>query len=391
MLINTSIQRIFCEILLGSEQLQKINQENYMTHREYWYWLCNIPGFGNGKIRVLLERYKTPEQIHQIGSRELAQIPYIRKKDYESWEWAKKNEKKIVGQYHELEEKNIKFVLLEDKEYPQRLKRLSDYPFSLYVKGELPEEKYPSVAIIGSRMCSEYGKEMAFYFGEELAKHQIQIISGMATGIDCWGQKGALKNGKTFAVLGTGVDICYPSENIALYMQIQEKGGLISEFRIGTKGLAPMFPVRNRLISGLSDLVLVVEAKKKSGSFITVDHALEQGKDVCAIPGRIIDPLSIGCNELIKNGAGIITDPNDILEWLHWNNSSEIQHNNMEEIRPKLTAQEEYVMQFLTVDLVHLEVILEKTKAPIGFLVSQLLQLEIKNYIEQPIKNYVIY
>lgn len=360
-----------------------------MTHREYWYWLCNIPGFGNAKIRTLLNRYETPELVYSIGTRELEQIPYIRKKDYESWEWAKKNSQKIIERYHELEEKHIKFVLLEDSTYPNRLRTLYDAPFSLYVKGELPKEEFPSVAIIGARVCSEYGKEMALYFGEQLAKAHVQIISGMAAGIDAWGQRGALKQGKTFAVLGNGVDICYPAENISLYMQIQRNGGLLSEFPIGMKGLPYMFPIRNRIISGLSDLILVVEARKKSGSLITVDQALEQGKDVCTLPGRLIDPLSEGCNELIKNGAMIVTKPEEILDCLKWKTICEdIDNINKEEIRPELTSKEQYVLQFITFDLIHLEQLLEKTNVPIGFLMTQLLQLEIKNYIEQPIKNY---
>lgn len=360
-----------------------------MTHREYWYWLCNIPGIGNAKIRALLERYKEPEQIYEIESKELEQIPYIRKKDCENWKWAKKNQRKIINQYHDLEEKNIKFVLLEDDDYPQRLKRISDYPFALYVKGELPTEVYPSVAIIGARVCSDYGKEMAVQFGETLASHRVQVISGMAAGIDFWGQMGALKTGKTFAILGTGVDICYPPENIELYTEVSKNGGLISEFPIGTKGLAYRFPIRNRIISGLADFILVIEARKKSGSLITVDHALEQGKDIGAVPGRVMDPLSIGCNELIKSGASIITSPKDILEWLHWDtNHKNREPINIEETRPMLTEQEEYVLQFLTVDLIHLEILLEKTNAPIGFLMTQLIQLEIKNYIEQPVRNY---
>lgn len=362
-----------------------------MTHREYWYWLCNVPGFGNAKIRKLIERYKTPEQIFEIGAEQIKQIPYIRKKDCESWEWAKKNSEKIVRKYHELEEKHIKFIISEDSDYPIRLKQLYDYPFSLYVKGKLPDQTLPSVAIIGARACSEYGREMAYYFGQRLAKCQIQIISGMAVGIDAWGQKGALQYGNTFAVLGTGVDICYPSENIALYMQIQKNGGLLSEFPVGMQGFPHLFPIRNRIISGLSDLILIIEARKKSGSLITADQALEQGKDVCVIPGRITDPLSVGCNDLIKNGAGIITDPEDVLEWLHCKSNDRLihnNHNNIEEIRPKLTSQEQYVMQFITEDLIHLEQLLQKTNAPIGYLITQLLQLEIKNYIEQPVKNY---
>ena len=277
---------------------------------------------------------------------------------------------------------------MEDSIYPKRLKSLPDAPFSLYVKGELPKEELPSVAIVGARVCSEYGREAAFYFGEQLARAQVQIISGMAAGIDAWGQKGALKQGKTFAVLGNGVDICYPAENISLYMQIPQSGGLISEFPIGMRGLPYMFPIRNRIISGLSDLILVVEARKRSGSLITVDQALEQGREVCALPGRTIDPLSEGCNELIKNGAMLITKPEEILDCLKWKSIDKKRDNKIEETRVKLTAQEQYVFQYISFDLIHFEQLLEKTNMPIGFLMTYLLQLEMKNCIEQPIKNY---
>ena len=216
----------------------------------------------------------------------------------------------------------------------------------------------------------------------------MQIISGMAAGIDAWGQKGALKQGKTFAVLGNGVDICYPAENISLYMQIPQSGGLISEFPIGMRGLPYMFPIRNRIISGLSDLILVVEARKRSGSLITVDQALEQGREVCALPGRTIDPLSEGCNELIKNGAMLITKPEEILDCLKWKSIDKKRDNKIEETRVKLTAQEQYVFQYISFDLIHFEQLLEKTNMPIGFLMTYLLQLEMKNCIEQPIKNY---
>ena len=173
-----------------------------------------------------------------------------------------------------------------------------------------------SIAIIGCRECSIYGKEVANKLAYELSNNKINIISGMAKGIDSYAHIGALKaEGKTIAVLGTGLDVIYPKENIALYSKIIELGGtIISEYVVGTKADRMNFPARNRIISGLSDGIIVVEAKKKSGTLITVDFALEQGKDIFVVPGNITSPNSAGTNDLIKQGAKCITSLNDILE-----------------------------------------------------------------------------
>ncbi|HAV27204.1 MAG TPA: DNA-protecting protein DprA, partial [Lachnospiraceae bacterium] len=184
--------------------------------------------------------------------------------------------------------------------YPARFEGLSNMPEELYVMGSLPDENAPAVAIVGARMCSRYGHNTAFTFGKKLAEHGVSVISGMALGIDGAAQEGALSGGgKTYAVLGCGVDVCYPRSNKMLYDRIPERGGILSEFPPGTQPLPYNFPLRNRLISALADVVIVVEARKKSGSLITVDYALEQGRSVYAVPGRVGDALSDGCNYLI--------------------------------------------------------------------------------------------
>lgn len=183
----------------------------------------------------------------------------------------------------------------------------------LYYLGTLPEESRCAVALIGARECSEYGAFVAKAFGEQLGRAGISIVSGLARGIDGIGQRAAHQaGGSTFAVLGCGVDICYPSSNLALYRDIQERGGVISPFPPGTAPKKQLFPYRNSIVAGLSDAVLVVEARQKSGTLITVDMALEQGKDVYAVPGRLTDRLSDGCNLLIRQGAGIALAPEDI-------------------------------------------------------------------------------
>ena len=208
-------------------------------------------------------------------------------------------------------------ILLTDREYPRRLLEIPQAPKQLYVRGKLPEEGVPSVAVIGARDCSYYGQEVAKRLGRLFGENGIQVISGMARGIDGIGQQAALQaGGSSFAVLGCGADICYPRQNQDLYDRLCKQGGVISEYEWGTPPRAGYFPPRNRIVSGLADAVIVVEARKKSGTLITVDMALEQGKEVYAVPGRLVDDLSSGCNYLIRNGAGILLDMEEFMEEL---------------------------------------------------------------------------
>ena len=217
----------------------------------------------------------------------------------------------------QVEQKGIRYVSFDEEIFPEKLRSIPDPPYGLFVKGNLPDIGKPSVAIIGARACSEYGKAVARKFAAELAAYDVQIISGMARGIDSISQEACLKaGGHTFAILGNGVDICYPGELRALYDDIVQNGGLISTYAPGMPPVSCNFPPRNRIISGLADVLLVVEARKKSGTLITVDMALEQGREVGIIPGRITDSLSQGCHELIKQGATIIVDVEQLLEML---------------------------------------------------------------------------
>lgn len=218
----------------------------------------------------------------------------------------------------EIQQTRIRCARKDSSVYPARLQELPGMPKQLYYIGRFPDDDKPTAAIVGARLCSPYGRIQAFNYGKFLSEHGVQVISGMAAGIDAEGHKGALEGGTpTFAVLGNGVDICYPSSSRGIYRRIPEKnGGIISEYEPGTKGRAYYFPARNRIISGLADLVLVVEAKEKSGSLITATCALEQGKMVYAIPGAVNDALSRGCHKLIYDGAGIAYSPEILLdEW----------------------------------------------------------------------------
>ena len=204
-----------------------------------------------------------------------------------------------------------------EEDFPEKLRFIPGCPAGIYVRGELPDPGKKSVAIVGARACSEYGRKMAEYFASHLAAAGVQIVSGMAKGIDGIAQRAALDaGGRTFGVLGSGVDVVYPAANRDLFDRVGEQGGLISEHPPGTAPLRSHFASRNRIISGLCDILLVIEARIKSGTSITVGNALDQGRDIFAVPGRITDGLSAGCNRLISQGAGAALCPEDIMKAL---------------------------------------------------------------------------
>lgn len=286
-----------------------------MNEQCYWIWLSRIEGLGPIKIKKLLEIYKTPEQIWKLSKKELVAIKGIGEK---------LAEKILDLSYREnlnnyisyMQKYDIGIITIQDENYPEKLKHIYDSPVMLYYRGNkelLTNSKI--VAMVGCRECSKYGEYVSKKFSYELAKKGICIISGMAKGIDSYSHLGCIgAGGKTIAVLGSGIDQIYPKENTALYNQILKTGGLIlSEYVIGTKPTKLNFPARNRIISGVSDSVIVVEAKEKSGTLNTVDFALEQGKDVFVIPGNITSSNSVGTNELIKQGAKCITCVEDVI------------------------------------------------------------------------------
>ena len=285
-----------------------------ITEKDYAYWLFNVPDVGNASVDKLLCSGFSCGDVYGLSSKELSKL--LSRKKAESIErsrynWNFEEEKK------KLDSKGVRFVSRIDPEFPERLKDIPNAPFAIYVKGELPDPDVPSVSIVGARMCSEYGRYMARQFGRGLAMAGVQVISGMARGIDGIAQGAALEaGGRSFGIMGCGADICYPPENKVIYDALLKNGGAISEYPPGTEPLAKFFPTRNRIISALSDVLLVVEARQKSGTQITVDTALEQGKEVLAVPGRVTDRLSDGCNYLISQGAGVAVSVEDVLDRL---------------------------------------------------------------------------
>ncbi|MBE5941113.1 MAG: DNA-protecting protein DprA [Lachnospiraceae bacterium] len=288
-----------------------------------WFWFHEAPGITRNTKHKLLKVYENPQMIFGLNEEKLS--AYFRGQSNLERFLASRNEEQILNGFDQLEKKNIRFVHMHSTEYPDCFKEISDSPIGFYLKGNMPSFTVPRVAIIGARDCTRYGSEMARFFGRELGKASVQIISGLARGIDGMAHVGALEaNAYTIGVLGCGIDGIYPDENYRIFMDMQEKGGILSEYGLGVKPNPGLFPHRNRLISALADGILVVEAMEKSGTFITVDQGLEQGKEIFALPGRLIDVKSRGCNELIRMGAHVVTEVNDILEILRVQNANQM-------------------------------------------------------------------
>lgn len=287
-----------------------------MPEEIYWYWLSCCEGVTRQTKYKMLEYFESPQNIFYAKENEL--VDFFRVKKNITIFRKSIDEEVILEQYRLLADTNIHFVHPQMEVFPSKLQRIPDKPLGLFYKGRLPHENQKSIAIIGARDCTRYGSEMARFFGRELAKAGVQIVSGLARGIDGKAHVGSLEaKGYTVGVLGCGIDIVYPEENYELFMKMEQCGGIVSESPPGIKPHGGLFPQRNRLISGLADGILVIEAMEKSGTFITVDQGLEQGKEIFALPGRNIDMKSRGCNNLIKMGAHMVTEVSDILQILY--------------------------------------------------------------------------
>lgn len=290
-----------------------MEQEQLTKQLKYAYWLHAAWAMTNRKLWEITEKIGMPQTIYECEPERLQTV--LSDKQAEKLESSKRTWK-LQEKWDELQEKSIQFLPFFHPDYPEKLRTIPDAPWAVYLKGSLPGDSL-SVAVIGARQCSEYGRMAAGRIGKSLGENHILAVSGMARGIDGISQLAALEaGGSSLAVLGCGVDICYPRENRRLYEMLEERGGILSEYPPGTQPIGALFPPRNRIISGLSDLLVVVEAKEKSGTTITVDMALEQGKEVLVLPGRITDVLSYGCNRLIKQGAGVLVSVEDIFQTL---------------------------------------------------------------------------
>lgn len=289
--------------------------------KAYLHWMYRTIGMGNHGLFGQLRALGPPQEIYKMAKeKRLAVRLSERHSQYKKKAAlleASAADCDVIAEYDRMTERGILFAAIGEKEYPAKLAAIPGAPGALYYVGKLPHNDEKTIAVIGARNCSEYGRAMAKQFGEALAEAGVSVISGMARGIDGIAQQAALDaDGYSLGVLGCGVDICYPTENRRLYEELIARGGICSEYPPGIEPRAVLFPPRNRIISGLCDGVLVVEAKERSGTLITVDMALEQGREVYALPGRTTDPLSRGCNQLIRQGAELIMSPQELLQEL---------------------------------------------------------------------------
>lgn len=354
----------------------------------YRYWFDNIKGLTPVKKRILYETFREAEILYHAPEDTIRKVTGIEDQDVLAVTESKRSWN-LEGAWMRLQERGISLVTLEDDEYPAKLARIVAPPYALYYRGHLPDESHRSVAIVGARGRSAYGSQVARTLAKRLAEFDVDIISGMALGIDTDGHMGALDGGgRTYAVLGCGVDICYPKSNHFLYEEIPKEGGILSEFVPGTQPLPMLFPQRNRIISGLSDYVIVIEARMKSGSLITADYAMEQAREVYALPGRITDELSQGCNHLIQQGAGVIASVDDFLKEMQLSDAStDIQ---MDFRKNLLEKDETLVYSLFDFHPLGLGSLVEKTPYSLLEVLDILERLQQKGFVKETIPNFYV-
>lgn len=353
-----------------------------VTNRDTLIWLNSI-NIGNPTIDILMNRFNNISEVWNVPREIILSLKGIRDKTKKRILSYRKH-KFLENILSNIDENNINVVTIFDNIYPKSLKYIHGSPKVLYFKGELSSEDNVSIAIVGARKATNYGMWASEKIARELSKLNITIISGMANGIDTGAHRGALKeNGRTIAVLGSGLDIIYPARNIGLYNSISKNGAVLSEFPLGTKPLPYNFPQRNRIISGLALGVVVVEAEERSGSLITAELAAEQGKEVFAVPGNINSLFSTGTNKLIKDGAKLVTDVDDIIEEIYELkekrnkiSKNKIDFSNLSEVEKK-------IVESIEEGPVHCDTIVYKTGLDISTVTSTLTILELKGIVEE--------
>jgi DNA processing protein len=345
---------------------------------KYWISFTRIPGFGKVRLGLLKNKFGSLEHAWTASKNDLLQTGL---------------DKKIISNFlslrdkilpdkelEQLEKYNIEAITIESPQYPCMLKEIADCPAVLFVRGKLMPCDELSIAVVGTRRATTYGRQVTEELVRNLALNKITIISGLAKGIDTTAHKTALEaNGRTLAIFASGLDIVYPYENAKLAREIMEKGALISEHPLGVKPKAEYFPQRNRILSGMSRGVLIVESGETGGALITANFALEQDREVFAVPGSVYSPLSKGTNKLIQQGAKLVSDYMDILEELNLpvnNHQCEmITLNNQDEI-------ESIIIKSLYYEPLHIDQICRNTELNIAVVQSHLTVLELKGLVK---------
>ena len=355
--------------------------------------LSQIPLIGGARIKILVSHFGTPAAVLNASMRDLIAVDGINRKIAQTiFHFKRSNKFEIASMYankqlSRLNRINARILTYWDEDYPDLLRKIYDPPPYIFIKGELSNEDNKGIAIVGTRSPTQYGMLMTEKFTRELVREGITIISGLARGIDTIAHNTALRaGGRTLAVIGSGLDIYYPPENRQLYQKISEKGAVISEYEMGTKPDAANFPRRNRIISGISLGVFIIETDINGGAMITANIALDQNREVFALPGNITTKQSHGCNILIKNGrAKLVETVDDILEELVIGNDrsakGKISKNSIN--TQNLNLFEKTIFDAIGTEPIHIDTISERVNMPASDVLVHLLGLEFKNCVKQ--------
>ncbi len=344
-----------------------------------------VPGIGATRLRALVNHFGEAESPFASSERELTEIEGIDRRAAREILSRRDFNKEIDTQLERLEKVQARVVTFWDKEYPDNLKKIYDPPVMLFVRGSFIDKDKYSVAMVGTRVPSDYGRHIAERFARDLAEKGICVVSGLARGIDTVSHTAAVRTGgRTIAVLGSGVDVIYPSENRKLADRIIENGAVVSEYYMGSKPDAVNFPRRNRIISGISLGTILVETDVNGGAMITAGTALDQNREVFAVPGSILEPKGRGANKLIKEGrAKLVEDITDILEELRYKLKPVLKEASKPQQKIQLTIFEQKIFDALTEEAIHIDVLGEKCDTSTSDLLVQLLSLELKGVVKQ--------
>ena len=346
---------------------------------KYWVGFSLVPGIGHVKFTQLENYFGSLENAWQAAPGELKRSGLDRSSINAVTSW--RDKVSLEAEMEKLERYGVKVLTWHDADYPSRLKEIYDYPPVLYVRGSLLPEDEWCLAVVGTRRATVYGRQVAEEIVADLARSRITIVSGLARGIDSIAHLSALDTGgRSIAVFACGLDIVYPAENANLARRIMQQGALISEYPLGTKPKAENFPRRNRIMSGLSLGVLIVEAGETSGAMITARLALEQNREVFAVPGSILSPASRGTNHLIQEGAKLVGQYTDILEEL--NLTAVVHQMELKEVIPA-SETESLLLKQLSAEPTHIDEVCRSSGLPISTVSSTLTMMELKGLVKQ--------
>ena len=350
-----------------------------MSDTKYWVGFTLIPGIGRARFSRMEQYFGNLERAWHASAAEL-EMAGLDKRSIQAI-MARRPQISLDAELEKLERYKVTVLTWKDDAYPSRLKEIYDLPPVLYVRGSLAPEDEWTLAVVGTRRPTYYGREATEQIVGDLARNRITIVSGLAKGIDAAAHRAALDSGgRSIAVFGCGLDIVYPSDHVKLAREIMEQGALVSEYPLGTRPKAENFPRRNRIMSGMSLGVLVVEAGEGSGALITVSWALEQNREVFAVPGSVLSPQSRGTNRLIQEGAKLVRESYDNLEEL--NLTMAVQQIEVKELLPS-TETESLILKCLSPEPTHIDDVGRQCGLPIATVSSTLAMMELKGTVKQ--------